>query len=454
MYWVACYGYRDQVSENMYFSIVLVKLEQWMRGDFNVIRKVSEEFNGNRIKRVMSDFDGFIRESELVDPPLFNAKFTWSNLQENLVCCRLDRFLFSLGWEMFPNAIELYGAKIKWVADQLRRAPKKAVRVFLGQIFLPQSSFGNAWDGVALVLEGFLMHNGWVSRRVVANPDDPLKTTDQTRRLGLIELVWKLFRGQCFIKPKSKHIWIDHCSLCDYDDGLIDITRESTDITISRFGKIYSQCNIYEAGQKKVAFKYLTEKFLYVASRNSSSACFGWYGKVFKSHLFGSPTIVSTDAEVESMIYGREVNPDLVQVEKAKAILMEHEVAILEVLAKLADVSDGDGSPKQFQYHDSQKELQRIGRGMATQKDLYGFSSLDDWEDTEGIVEYMLSSSEGQDSDGEVMLNPLTNVDLPTAREQSLTTNDTLGVFGVDYCKVKADNQKTVSRSTPFPASK
>ncbi|KAL7240524.1 hypothetical protein ACSBR2_006220 [Camellia fascicularis] len=165
-----------------------------------------------------------------------------------------------------------------------------------------------------------------------ADPDDPLKTTDQTRRLGLIELVWKLFRGQCFIKPKSKHIWIDHCSLCDYDDGLIDITRESTDITISR------------------------------------------YGKVFKSHLFGSPTIVSTDAEVESMIYGREVNPDLVQVEKAKAILMEHEVAILEVLAKLADVSDGDGSPKQFQYHDSQKELQRIGRGMATQKDLYVWS--------------------------------------------------------------------------------
>ncbi|THG23371.1 hypothetical protein TEA_006463 [Camellia sinensis var. sinensis] len=148
-----------------------------------------------------------------------------------------------------------------------------------------------------------------------------------------IEIVTKNYeieidRSVIPIKPKSKHIWIDHCSLCDYDDGLIDITRESTDITISR------------------------------------------YGKVFKSHLFGSPTIVSTDAEVESMICGREVNPDLVQVEKAKAILMEHEVAILEVLAKLADVSDGDDSPKQFQYHDSQKELQRIGRGMATQKDL------------------------------------------------------------------------------------
>ncbi|KAH0681553.1 hypothetical protein KY284_022638 [Solanum tuberosum] len=129
------------------------------------------------------------------------------------------------------------------------------------------------------------------------------------------------------IKPNSRHIWIDRCSLRDYDDGLIDITRQSTDITISRcyfaqhdktmligadpshvgdrcirvtihhcffdgtrqrqprvrFGKvhlynnytrnwgiyaicasvesqIYSQCNIYEATQKKKAFEYYTEK--------------------------------------------------------------------------------------------------------------------------------------------------------------------------------------------------
>lgn len=129
------------------------------------------------------------------------------------------------------------------------------------------------------------------------------------------------------IKPNSRHIWIDRCSLRDYDDGLIDITRQSTDITVSRcyfsqhdktmligadpshigdrcirvtihhcffdgtrqrqprlrFGKvhlynnytrnwgiyavcasvesqIYSQCNIYEAGQKKKTFEYYTEK--------------------------------------------------------------------------------------------------------------------------------------------------------------------------------------------------
>lgn len=36
------------------------------------------------------------------------------------------------------------------------------------------------------------------------------------------------------IKPNSKHIWIDRCSLSDFEDGLIDISRGSTDITISR----------------------------------------------------------------------------------------------------------------------------------------------------------------------------------------------------------------------------
>ncbi|GLT40982.1 hypothetical protein SLA2020_150740 [Shorea laevis] len=35
------------------------------------------------------------------------------------------------------------------------------------------------------------------------------------------------------IKPNSRNIWIDRYSLRDFDDGLIDITRQSTDITVS-----------------------------------------------------------------------------------------------------------------------------------------------------------------------------------------------------------------------------
>ncbi|CAM6102821.1 unnamed protein product [Calypogeia fissa] len=36
------------------------------------------------------------------------------------------------------------------------------------------------------------------------------------------------------MKPNSKHIWVDRCTLQDFDDGLVDITRKCTDITISR----------------------------------------------------------------------------------------------------------------------------------------------------------------------------------------------------------------------------
>ncbi|KAK9087002.1 hypothetical protein Syun_029396 [Stephania yunnanensis] len=148
------------------------------------------------------------------------------------------------------------------------------------------------------------------------------------------------------IKPHSKHIWIDRCSLRDYDDGLIDITRQSTDITISRchfaqhdktmligadpthvddrcirvtihhcffdgtrqrhprvrYGKvhlynnytrnwsiyavcasvesqIYSQCNIYEAGDKKATFKYYTEKA--PDKEEASSGCLRSEGDIF-----------------------------------------------------------------------------------------------------------------------------------------------------------------------------
>ncbi|KAG8078424.1 hypothetical protein GUJ93_ZPchr0007g4412 [Zizania palustris] len=138
------------------------------------------------------------------------------------------------------------------------------------------------------------------------------------------------------IKPESRHVWIDRCSLRDCADGLLDITRGSTDVTVSRCrfsahdkavligsssshvedrrirvtihhclfdgtrqrhprvrfarvhlynnytrnwgiyavcasveSKIVSQCNIYEAGEKKNVFLYLKEQ---AADRDQSSS--------------------------------------------------------------------------------------------------------------------------------------------------------------------------------------
>ncbi|RVX22403.1 hypothetical protein CK203_012704 [Vitis vinifera] len=70
-------------------------------GDFNVIRRISEKMGDSRLTVNMRCFDEFIRESGLLDPPLRNAAFTWSNMQVDPICKRLDRFLFSSEWDSF-----------------------------------------------------------------------------------------------------------------------------------------------------------------------------------------------------------------------------------------------------------------------------------------------------------------------------------------------------------------
>ncbi|KAJ9700981.1 hypothetical protein PVL29_006352 [Vitis rotundifolia] len=62
---------------------------------------------GSSLTPSMRDFDSFIRECELLDPPLRNASFTWSNMQESPVCKRLDRFLYSNEWGLlFPQGLQ------------------------------------------------------------------------------------------------------------------------------------------------------------------------------------------------------------------------------------------------------------------------------------------------------------------------------------------------------------
>ncbi|RVW43795.1 hypothetical protein CK203_074062 [Vitis vinifera] len=62
---------------------------------------------GSSLTPSMRDFDSFISECELLDPPLRNASFTWSNMQESPVCKRLDRFLYSNAWGLlFPQGLQ------------------------------------------------------------------------------------------------------------------------------------------------------------------------------------------------------------------------------------------------------------------------------------------------------------------------------------------------------------
>ena len=85
-------------------------------GDFNVIRRSSEKLGGFRLTSSKKDFDGFIRECELLDLPLRNTPFTRSNMQESPVCKRLDQFLYSNEWEhFFPQSLQ--EVLPKWTSD-------------------------------------------------------------------------------------------------------------------------------------------------------------------------------------------------------------------------------------------------------------------------------------------------------------------------------------------------
>ena len=74
-------------------------------GNFNVVRYPSEKIGGGSVTRSMKDFDSFIRETNLRDIAINNSEFTWSNMRERLACSRIDRFLFSEGWEEMSHSV-------------------------------------------------------------------------------------------------------------------------------------------------------------------------------------------------------------------------------------------------------------------------------------------------------------------------------------------------------------
>ncbi|XP_026396904.1 uncharacterized protein LOC113291602 [Papaver somniferum] len=64
-------------------------------GDYNITRLLKDRNRVRPISREMNDFDKFITDWDLVDLLLFGAKYTWSNLQENPICSRIDRFIIN-----------------------------------------------------------------------------------------------------------------------------------------------------------------------------------------------------------------------------------------------------------------------------------------------------------------------------------------------------------------------
>lgn len=52
----------------------------------------------------------------MIDPPLANAQFTWSDFRDDPICCQLDRFLFTTKWEELFN-FRRHEAMVRIVSD-------------------------------------------------------------------------------------------------------------------------------------------------------------------------------------------------------------------------------------------------------------------------------------------------------------------------------------------------
>ncbi|KAL9224379.1 hypothetical protein vseg_000416 [Gypsophila vaccaria] len=53
-----------------------------------------------------------------------------------------------------------------------------------------------------------------------------------------------------------------------------------------------------------------------------------------------------------------------------------------------------------------------------------GISSLDDWGGNMGASDYMIFSSDGEDSDGEILVTPINDIEMPTIKKQFINAED------------------------------
>ncbi|WJZ96730.1 hypothetical protein VitviT2T_015384 [Vitis vinifera] len=89
--------------------------------------------------------------------------------------------------------------------------------------------------------------------------------------------------------------------------------------------------------------------------------------------------------------------------------------------------------------HESRRRLLRI---RAMDEGSMDISSLDDWGDNEGIAGNMLPSSDSEDSDGEIIINPVSDIDLATSNERLVSSNDALTMAAHRFAMIGKGRKK------------
>lgn len=86
------------------FSLKAVCLNRWVIcGDFNCTKNQSERKGLPWSRKTMAMFSDLINNLEVIDLPMSNQSYTWSNMHLKPTLAKLDRFLVSTDWDLsFP----------------------------------------------------------------------------------------------------------------------------------------------------------------------------------------------------------------------------------------------------------------------------------------------------------------------------------------------------------------
>lgn len=103
---------RNVWEENRQLKFSCIKGEWCVLGEFNAVSSMEERSKSAHLKhRVMEDYNYFIADMDLFDPPLNGKKFTWF-CSDSLSSSQLDRFLIS------PGLADLWQVKGQWVGNR------------------------------------------------------------------------------------------------------------------------------------------------------------------------------------------------------------------------------------------------------------------------------------------------------------------------------------------------
>ncbi len=175
-------------------------------GDFNLTRNQNERRGRTWSCKLMHMFSNLINELELMDLPIGNQLYTWSNQQSIPTLAKLDRFLISTEWDAtFPYSV--VSALPRITSDHspllLRTLPKQDHRIFrFDKVWLTRNDFNLLvpvwWNELANTTSGVLSFAAklrhcrkrikeWCTTNFYSIRNSKQNTAEEIHKLDLLE---------------------------------------------------------------------------------------------------------------------------------------------------------------------------------------------------------------------------------------------------------------------------